>query len=182
MNPSPSALVQWFSLLNRVGASVSGLAILLMMVAGGADVVFTNLDKIGLKSRPIPGVFELIATLMVVAVFLAVPLAQQRRGHIQVDLLTRLMPALGQRVAGFLHHALSLAMFGAIAWFGWRTTAHAYGVGEFAAGAFDLPLWPARAALALGASLMALQCLLDLAAEVHPALRGPQVPPLQALH
>jgi len=164
-------LVRWSSLVNRGLAFASGIAIVLMMLVGGADVILTNLDKLGLDSRPIPGMTEFAATMMVFAVFLALSLAQQRRGHIQVDLVTQRMGPASKRIASVLQHALSAAMFGAIAWYGWKTTAHAWAVSEFAAGSFNMPLWPARFALALGASVMTLQCLLDLAAEIHPALR-----------
>ena len=168
--------------MNRGLAFASGIAILMMMLAGAADVVLTNLDKVGLESQPVPGVHEFLATMMVVGVFLAIPLAQQRRGHIQVNLLTRLMPPVWRRAASVLQHTLSAALFAAIAWFGWQTTTHAWSVNEFAAGAFDLPLWPARFALALGSTVMTLQCLFDLAGELHPALRAEQSASSQALH
>lgn len=170
-SPPAARFVRACSRVNRSFAFASGIAIILMMLVGGADVLLTNLDRIGFSSRPLPGMTEFVATMMVVAVFLAVPLAQQRRGHIQVDLVTQRLPAGARRMASALQHLLSAAMFAAIAWFGWKTTAHAWSVGEFAAGSFDLPLWPARFALALGSTVMTLQCMLDLAADVQPALR-----------
>ena len=171
MNQEPPLLVSASGWCNRALASVSGTAIALMMLAGAADIVLTNIDLMGLNSRPVPGASEFIATMMVVAVFLGVPLAQQRRGHIQVDLVTQRLPAPLRRLCGMLAHALSAAMFAGIAWFGWKTAAHAWTVGEFAAGSFNLPLWPARMALAVGSSMMVLQCLLDLAGNLFPALR-----------
>jgi TRAP-type C4-dicarboxylate transport system permease small subunit len=167
----PSLLLAAAARCNRALASVSGLAIGAMMAVGAVDIVLTNIDIFGLTSRPVPGANEIIATLMVVAVFLGVPLAQQRRGHIQVDLFTRRLPPALQRLAGALQVLLTGAVFAGIAWFGWKTTAHAWNVGEFAAGSFNLPLWPARFALALGATMMVLQCLLDLLGEALPSLR-----------
>jgi TRAP-type C4-dicarboxylate transport system permease small subunit len=180
MAPPVRRFNRWHARINRGFAFASGIAIILMMLAGGADVVLTNLDKLGLESRPLPGMTEFVATMMVVAVFLAVPLAQQRRGHIQVDLVTQLMRPGAKRVAAAVQHVLSGVMFGAIAWYGWKTTAHAWSVSEFAAGSLNMPLWPARFALALGATVMTVQCLFDLAADINPALRDeapPTVPP-----
>lgn len=179
MDPQPSLIVAALGHLNRALASVSGLAIALMMAVGALDIVLTNIDLLGITSRPVPGANEVIATLMVVAVFLGIPLAQQRRGHIQVDLITRRLPAPARKAAAMLQHGLSIAMFCGIAWFGWKTTAHAFAVGEFAAGSFNLPLWPARLALALGASVMVLQCLLDLLGELVPGLARPALPALR---
>jgi len=157
---------------NRALASVSGVAIGLMMLMGAADIALTNIDLLGFNSRPVPGASEFIATMMVVAVFLGVPLAQQRRGHIQVDLVTQRLAVPLRRLCGVLSHGLSAAMFAGIAWFGWKTAAHAWMVGEFAAGSFNLPLWPARMALAVGSSVMVLQCLLDLLGDFIPALQS----------
>ena len=178
--PLPSLLVAASARCNRALASVSGLAIALMMVAGAVDILLTNIDVVGLPSTPLPGATEFIATMMVVAVFLGVPLAQQRRGHIQVDLVTQRMPAPLRSACLLLSHSLSTLMFAGIAWFGWKTTAHAWSVGEFAAGSFDLPLWPARMALALGSTMMVLQCLIDLLGEFVPSLRPPRGPAMRA--
>ena len=52
--------------VNLVCGLLSGVALLLMMLAGAADVIGTNLDMIGLQSRPIPAAFEFMATMMVV--------------------------------------------------------------------------------------------------------------------
>jgi TRAP-type C4-dicarboxylate transport system permease small subunit len=131
----------------------------------------TNLDMVGLASRPIPGVHEFIAAMMVFTVFLAVSLAQARRAHIQVDLFTRMMPTLAQKALALLQHALGAIVFGLIAWFGWKMAWHAVVVGEFSAGLYDFPLWPARTALALGATLVAVQCLFDLLAVARPRWR-----------
>ncbi len=181
MSDEPSLVVAACARLNRALASVSGLAIGLMMLVGAVDILLTNIDVVGLPSQPVPGANEFIATMMVVAVFLGVPLAQQRRGHIQVDLVTQKLPASLRRACAVLAYSLSAAMFAGIAWFGWKTTAHAFGVGEFAAGSFNLPLWPARFALALGATAMVLQCLLDLVGEFVPALRPVRGPAMRAL-
>lgn len=166
-----AALARLQMLVNRSCAMLSGVAMLAMMLAGAADVIMTNLDMIGLASRPIPGVHEFIATMMVVAVFLAVSLAQARRSHIQVDIFTRLMPQGVQAALAALQSLLAVIVFGLIAWFGWVRAAQAYSVGEFSAGLFDFPVWPARIVLALGAMLMTLQCLLDICATLSPRYR-----------
>lgn len=133
------------------------------MVAGAADVLATNLDWIGLQSRPIPGTTEAIATLMVVVVFMGLPLAQQRRAHIALDISQHAPPWLRRPLAS-LQHVLHAVFYGAMAGFGWQQALQSTRVGEFAAGAIAFPVWPARMVLAAGASLMALQCAADVAA------------------
>ena len=136
---------------------------LLMMVVGTADIVGSNLDKVGLPSKPLPAAFEFMATMMVAVVFLAISLAQSRRNHIQVGLLMSLLPPGYRKGLEIVHHALGAALFGLIAWFGWHSGLHSFRVGEFAPGLINYPIWPARLVLAFGASLMTVQCLLDIA-------------------
>ena len=56
-----SAVARLLLRVNLVCGLLSGVALLLMMIAGAADVIGTNLDIIGLQSRPIPAAFEFMA-------------------------------------------------------------------------------------------------------------------------
>jgi TRAP-type C4-dicarboxylate transport system permease small subunit len=163
--------------VNRYCAVLSGMAMLLMMVAGAADVITTNLDLVGLASRPIPGVHEFVATMMVFSVFLALALAQARRAHIQVDLFTRVMPRPARAALAMLQSALAIVVFGLMAWFSWKTAWHALLTGEFAAGLLDFPLWPARVALAFGVTLLLVQFFFDLVSTGAPHWRTTPEPP-----
>jgi len=157
-------LAAWIVRINLACGFLSGVAMLLMMVAGTADIITSNLDKLGLPSKPVPAAFEFMATMMVVVVFLAISLAQSRRSHIQVELVINLLPGGLRKALEVLHHLLSATLFALIAWFGWQAGLHSFRVGEFAAGLINYPIWPARLVLAFGATLMVVQCLLDLAA------------------
>ena len=148
--------------VNLVCGLLSGVALLLMMLAGAADVIGTNLDIIGLQSRPIPAAFEFIATMMVVTVFLATALGQSRRNHIRVGVITNMLPRALQRITSFVQHAFSAAFWGLIAWYGWKSGLHSVSVGEYATGLINFPIWPARLVLGFGAMLMFVQCLFDI--------------------
>lgn len=157
--------------LNVLGARLAGLALLLMMLAGAADVISTNADLIGLPSHPIPSTNEFMATMMVAAVFLGVALAQQKRAHIQVTIGRVLERCCGRWIEA-IRHLLHGLFYALIAWFGWLVAMHSIAMGEFAAGLVDFPVWPARIALAVGASLMTLQCAIDFSAAILPACDG----------
>lgn len=162
---------QWFIKVNRASAILSGVALLMMMVAGAADVIGTNLDLVGLQSRPVPAAFEFMATMMVVTVFLATALAQSRRAHIRVEVIVNLLPDAGQKAINCLRHALSIAMWALIAWYGWHAGVHSVSVGEYAPGLINFPVWPARLVLGFGATMMAVQCIFDLLGVFVPSLR-----------
>ncbi len=148
--------------VTRVAAVLSGVSILLMMIAGAADVIATNLDVVGLRSRPIPATFEFMGAMMVVTVFLAVSFAQHDRRHIRVELLVRRLPVFWQKAADVLQFGLATMVFGFMARMAWPAAIHGFNVGEYATGIINFPLWPARFVLAFGVTLMTVQCLFDL--------------------
>lgn len=161
--------------LTRACAVLSGVAILLMMLAGAADIFSTNLDMIGLKSRPIPATFEFMGAMMVVTVFLAVSFAQHKRQHIRVEVIVRRFPKPLRILSEVLQHTLAIIVFAFIARFTWPAAIHAFNVGEYATGIVNFPLWPARFVLAFGVTLMTIQCLFDLLGVFSKRFRTPAV-------
>lgn len=162
MNSDRAAIAHWLLRINLACAFLSGVALLMMMLAGAADVIGTNLDLLKLPSSPIPAAFEFMATMMVVNVFLAVSLAQARRQHIRVEVLVNRLPKTLQRVTDVVQYVLAVAFFGLIAWFAWPAAVHSFNVGEYAPGLINFPVWPARFILAFGATLMSIQCCFDI--------------------
>lgn len=143
--------------VRRSAAIAAGVAMLLMMLVGALDVIGTNVF-----AKPIPAAFEFMATLMVVVIFFSVALAQAQRAHIRVGILTDRLPRRLRWMTDSIQFLCNLAFFVLIAWFGWKSGLRSFEVGEYASGAVNWPTSPARFALAIGASVMALQCLYDL--------------------
>lgn len=143
--------------VNEIGAVISGIALLLMMVMGAMDVF---LGKV--FNTPIPGTFEATEALMVVSAFLAIAYNQQVRGHIKVELFTsRMSPRLQLKFEAF-NYFLSAVFFFLLTWQGWRFGLESLRVGEYESGLIAFPVYPAKLLLALGLTLMTLQCLRDL--------------------
>ncbi|MDD9877579.1 MAG: TRAP transporter small permease [Magnetovibrio sp.] len=162
MNERRHPVGRWVLRISRACAFLSGIALLLMMIAGASDVIGTNLDIIGLQSQPVPAAFEFMATMMVVTVFLGTALAQARRNHIRVEVIVDRLPPGGRKFMELVQHLLSALMWGLIAWYGWKSGIHSVSVGEYATGLINFPTWPARLILAVGATLMTVQCLFDV--------------------
>lgn len=145
--------------LNQATLMISGLAIVAMVLAGGLDVIS------GLVlSQPIPGAYEATETLMVFTVFLALGYLHQDRAYIAVDILYLRMGPRGQRAVDLLTLVLMTGYFAVIAWRGWAVALRSWSYGEYSVGLIAFPLYPARFALALGATLAVVCCLADLAA------------------
>ena len=156
------ALRTFLARINRLAALLAGGCLFAMMVIGAADVMMSNLDLVGLTARPIPATTEFAGTMMVAIVFFALALGQQQGRHIRIT-LSRFARGRTARVLDAFQHVVHAIFYALIAWFGWAVAGHSFTTGEFAAGLYDFPVWPARLALALGASLMVVQCLADFA-------------------
>ena len=150
------AWAKWIGKVGLAFAFLSGIAMLLMMVAGSLDIIGTNVF-----AAPVPAAFEFITTMMVVVVFFALALAQARKSHLRVEIIYNRLPVPIQIVLDLLQYALTTIFFGLIAYFGWKSAALGFAQGEYASGIVNFPVWPARFALAIGASLMTMQCMID---------------------
>ena len=143
--------------LNEIGAVLSGVALLIMMIMGACDVF---LGKV--FNTPVPGTFEATEALMVVSAFLAIAYNQQVRGHIKVELFTsRMSPRLQLKFEAF-NFLLSSIFFFLLTWQGWRFAIVSLKVREYESGLIAFPVYPAKLLLALGLTLMTLQCVRDL--------------------
>jgi len=142
--------------LNAAGSVVIGLVMLLMC----ADVLLRDLFN-----RPIDGVAELVATSIVVIVFLQLPATlrhgRMSRADLFLDPYLQRRPRAGRRLRALFSLAGILAC-GVIAYASWPLLARAWDDGEFfgVEGVFTFPTWPMRAVVLLGAALAALQYLL----------------------
>jgi TRAP-type transport system small permease protein len=147
-------------LVARLGALSMGLAgasLLLMTLLGALDIIGTKFF-----SRPIPGAYEATEALLVLTVFLALAHAQAAGQHIAVDLVVERLRGVPRRVVQVLALALTLGVFAVIAWRGWVLGLSSLAIREYASGIIPFPVYPAKLALAVGATLMVLQTLLDL--------------------
>ncbi|MEP7207543.1 MAG: TRAP transporter small permease [Casimicrobiaceae bacterium] len=149
--------------LERAAALVAALAVLGMMAVGTLDVLGTVL-----LGRPLSGAYEITESLMVAAVFLALALSQREGRQIRVTLVVERLGPRMVAVLDALAELASLGVYAVIAWYGWGVAIESHAIGEFSSGLLRFPVWPAKLALALGATLMVVQC----AAGSWLALRG----------
>jgi TRAP-type C4-dicarboxylate transport system permease small subunit len=156
-------IVQWAGLF-------AGICLFFMMIIGAIDVVGSKLFN-----TPLPGVFELTESLMVGAVFMAIAFARSKRLHIAVDLLTsHLKPSVRIRF-DLIICVLTFFFFFLIAWQGWEFGIKSLRIREYESGIIPYPVYPSKLALALGATIMSLQCLKDLIeASIRMLKRNPR--------
>jgi TRAP-type C4-dicarboxylate transport system permease small subunit len=154
--------------LNAAGSLVIGAVMLLMC----ADVVLRNV-----ANRPIDGVAELVATSIIVIVFLQLPATLRHGRMARADLFLDPFIAGRPRAALRLRALFSLAgafACGVIAYATWPLLLRAWSDAEFLGvqGVFTFPTWPMRAVVVLGAALAAVQYLLLAWHDLHKAHRA----------
>jgi TRAP-type C4-dicarboxylate transport system permease small subunit len=155
-------------LLNKIAVGIAGVSVLIMTLIGGLDVLGANL-----LNRPFPATYEATELLMVLAVMLAMSTLQARSMNISVDIFTARAGVSARYWLDIFALMLSLIFFGLIAWQGWVLAFDGVAVRESAQGVYPIPVYPFKIAFAAGASLMALQCGLNLIG----AIRGEAVRP-----
>jgi TRAP-type C4-dicarboxylate transport system permease small subunit len=143
--------------LNAIALTIAGASILVMTLAGGTDVLST-----AVLGKPIPTVYELTETLMVLVVFLCLGHLQLVNGNIAIDILPNHLGPRGKRIQGAVGEAIALAFFTALTWQAWLMAVDSWSIREYSLGLVPFPLYPAKFAVAAGGALTALSCAFKL--------------------
>ena len=111
---------------------------------------------------PVPGVPEIVKCSMVGMVWLWMAYTLRAGRHLRTTLVLAILPHLGQRVVLILNSLIGAAMFAMIAWLGWFQFVTSWTIGAFEGEhPVRVPTWPVWGILVLGATLTAIQYLLD---------------------
>lgn len=143
--------------LSKIGALVAGALIMGLIALTVADVAWRNLG-----GHSIPGVYEYSEVILVAIVFLSLAWTQKADAHVSIDLVTRALPVRLDRIVRGLGVAVALVVLA------WMTVAsieaagESWTTGEYRIGLSEVPVWPARFAVALGLCALVLQLAIGL--------------------
>lgn len=154
-------------LLERIAIGVAAAALGLVMVVGFGDIFLGELFGLRLAFK-----VDMSGTLTAAAVFLTWPLLQRRDGHISVDLFTGLMPRWTAGLRWLAVRLAGLIVFGLIARGAWVMALSSIAIWERSAATLGYPIWPAKLACALGATLVVLVVLHQLGSALVARLSG----------
>jgi TRAP-type C4-dicarboxylate transport system permease small subunit len=159
-----SRLALGLLLLGTVGMLIS-------MLLGVADVVGTKFFD-----WPVPGTLEVTESTMVLIVFGALAYAQERRGHIRVELLYGHAGPRGKSFMEAVTHIVAFAFFALLAWQGVGELRYSWEIREATMGTVRFPLYPARFLLVLGLALLLLRLAIDIVEDLGRLWRGEPPP------
>ena len=155
------------SVVERVirGSATIGMVILmpLMLITTG-DVLGR-----GFLHKPIAGTFELSEYMLAVLILLGTAYTQQVKGHVTVTFLTSKFSRNAQLICRVLTLGLSLFIVGILMWQGFKLGIEETGVTD----QLRIPRAPFKMLVGVGAGLLWLQLLFDLADAVSELVRSP---------
>jgi TRAP-type transport system small permease protein len=159
------------TLHRRASDGVDALAFLFSVLAGLVLfglmlMIVVDISGRYLFNRPLSGTIGISEILMAAAVFLGLAQTQLRGGNIRVEILTTRMPPTLRRVADFINYVAVAALAYFLLRAAIPSAIRSRSVGEVRYGVVDVPVWPGRAAIAIGAFallLVALRILLSSA-------------------
>lgn len=113
-----------------------------------------------LTGKPVPGLFEMSEMSMVMVVFMGLGWAQSDNAHIRVTMLTDKFNPQWQRLSTMLAWLLATLALMMLAYPATLEAIYSFSIREFRWGYFQVPIWWAKIAVAIGLWLAVLQTLL----------------------
>lgn len=153
-DPAPLRLLDAVTQALNVCGSLLIFGLMLLI---GADVLGRNL-----LGTPISGVPEMVTLSIVAIVFLQIPQAlragRMTRAEGLIGAIKKALPSLGETIETIFDLA-AMFVVGTIVYATWPIFTRALERGEFvgAVGDFTAPVWPVKAMILIGASVLTLQ-------------------------
>ena len=104
---------------------------------------------------------ECVIYLMIGATLIGLPYVQQRRGHVNVDLLPLMLPPKARFALAMVIQGLTIAVVGFMTYLSYDFWHEAWAWGERSDTLWGPPLWIPYAAMPLGFGLFTLQLIAD---------------------
>lgn len=144
---------RFLSGVTRIASLLSTICIVMMMLHVTADVFGRYVFN-----APLPGTIVVVGHYyMIIVVFLALGVAEEKRAHISVEFLTDLLPKTAQAWVALFSGVLTVAVFGLLTVSGYLQAVKKTKSGASMEQGSDLiAIWPSYWAIPAGAALITL--------------------------
>jgi len=109
---------------------------------------------------------EAVVFLIVAATLIGLPFVQQLQGHVNVNLIPLMLPAVGRYLLAIFTYTISIITIVVMLWFSYEFWHLAFTRGWTSDSVWAPPLWIVYSSLPIGFGLLILQLLADLVAIV----------------
>ena len=148
------ALAAWVASASRAMARITGVLIILIMIAVVIDAVLR-----GMMGIAIWGVLEVGVLLLLALIYLGLPATQANRENFRVSIFAERFPPWVDRIVTWLLLGVQLAVLGILCWTSWRSSIYSFNRDEVSFGMVQIPLWPSRAMVSVGLTLLIIQSI-----------------------
>ncbi len=140
------------SFLSRSASLIGAICVVLMMLHVTADVLGRYLFN-----APLPGTIVVVANYyMVILVFIAIGVAEEKRAHISVEFLTDLMPPRPRTALSVFASLLTVGVMAVLMIAGWEEAVKkTKGGATMEQGSQMIEIWQSYWLIPVGAALMA---------------------------
>lgn len=138
-------------------AKLSGITLFVMMV-----MVVANTLTRKFLNWPITGVFELTASMLTLAVFLALAYTQKAGAHISVDVLSRHFNGTTRKVFEVSAPVLGAVCFAWATYASWLFAFESFEMGEQEWGSITYPIWPVKMLVCFGLAALTLRYVVEI--------------------
>lgn len=145
---------------NYMTAILGALVIVFTMLMMTADVTAR------VFKWPLEGAVELAEVGMALLVFLGWTYTQEQKRHIAIDILFVNFPARFQRIINVFNTLIGLIFMSILAWLAYKFTIYSKVSTEVTEN-LDIPVWPFKLSLFVGAVMFCLQLIFDLVDEIQ---------------
>lgn len=151
---SAMALAARVASASRAMARITGVLIILIMIAVVIDAVLR-----GMMGIAIWGVLEVGVLLLLALIYLGLPATQANRENFRVSIFAERFPPWVDRIVTWLLLGVQLAVLGILCWTSWRSSIYSFNRDEVSFGMVQIPLWPSRAMVSVGLTLLIIQSI-----------------------
>lgn len=142
----------------NLGGWIGGATVIVLMFHIVADVFLRYT-----MNSPLPATIEIVSYWwMILITFLGQGLTQRRREHLEVTLLTDLMPEMDRLGTVIGGRILTLLTVIALGYYGLLAALEQTHRGEIAMGSVTILVWPMRWIVPIGMGVFAAQLVIDL--------------------
>lgn len=137
-------------------AFISGAVVIILMLYTTADVTGRYL-----ANHPMPGAYEMTNIFLIYITYFGVTLVQARGGHMRLGFLLEKQGPRGKALIELISVIFGLFIIGIVTWQGWIYAMESWRIHEVTMGAYNVPVFPGRIALAIGATIFLVQYIID---------------------
>ncbi len=153
-------------------ATISGVIVVILMLYTTADVIGRYI-----ANSPMPGAYELTGIFLIYITYFGVTLVQARGGHMRLGFILEKAGPRGKAFIELFSVIFGLFIIGIVTWQGWIYALDSWNINEVTMGAYTLPVFPGRIALAIGATIFLVQYIIDFAKNIILLIDSGKVSP-----